>query len=175
MNWREPLHVSVARGNAGRSGVFDDRAFVAESNRIERIYREPTSEELAEHDRFTSLPVLTLDEVVRFVAVYQPDARLRIRSGLNATVGNHIPPMGGPGVGYALEEILAEANESTSPYQVHVRYEALHPFTDGNGRSGRAIWAWMMEKLHGGYPLGFLHHFYYQALDASRAEELENP
>ena len=145
--------------------------FVTESNRIERILRAPTPAEIDAHDRFVSLPRLTLDELIRFVEVYQPDAELRVRAGLNVTVGNHVPPMGGPAVGYALEELLERANTSTSPFSIHVEYETLHPFTDGNGRSGRAIWAWMMENLYGGYPLGFLHHFYYQSLSGARLPE----
>ena len=145
--------------------------FVTESNRIERILRAPTQAEIDAHDRFVSLPRLTLDELIRFVEVYQPDAELRVRAGLNVTVGDHVPPMGGPAVGYALEDLLERANASTCPFSIHVEYETLHPFTDGNGRSGRAIWAWMMENLYGGYPLGFLHHFYYQSLSGTRLPE----
>ena len=40
-----------------------------------------------------------------------------------------------------------------------------HPFTDGNGRSGRALWLWQMNN-HA--PFGFLHTFYYQTLENSR-------
>jgi hypothetical protein len=38
------------------------------------------------------------------------------------------------------------------------------PTTDGNGRSGRALWLWCMR---GRAPLGFLHQFYYQTLGAA--------
>ena len=48
--------------------------------------------------------------------------------------------------------------------ETHVRYELLHPFLDGNGRSGRALWLWLMGQA----PLGFLHTFYYQTLSAAR-------
>jgi Fic family protein len=62
-----------------------------------------------------------------------------------------------------------------SPFAAHVRYEHLHPFTDGNGRSGRAIWAWqMLYQGRGEIPLGFLHHFYYQSIqNAAMKDEHE--
>ena len=53
--------------------------------------------------------------------------------------------------------------EDASPFAVHVAYENLHPFMNGNGRSGRALWLWHMggiEKV----PLGFLRTWYYQSL-----------
>jgi Fic family protein len=56
-----------------------------------------------------------------------------------------------------------------SPYQQHHQYESLHPFTDGNGRSGRTIWAWHMMRVgRDPFALPFLHRFYYQALEAGR-------
>jgi fido (protein-threonine AMPylation protein) len=141
--------------------------FVRESNRIEGINKEPTKGEMLEHDRFIDLAVVTAVDLKRFVAVYQPNARIRNRIGMNVRVGSYAPKPGSEMIPILLEELLDDIEEKT-PYQAHVEYELLHPFTDGNGRSGRALWAWHMIQNKGNYNLGFLHHFYYQSLDAAR-------
>lgn len=140
------------------------REFIAESNNIEGIHRV-TNEEIDETERFLALPKLTVEDVSSLVSVYAPHAKLRISPGMNVIVGEHVPPYGGPQILIRLDALLeAISSHSYSPYEGHIRYETLHPFMDGNGRSGRAIWLWQMGKA----PLGFLHHFYYQALQGAR-------
>lgn len=139
---------------------MDEIDFIRESNRIEGIYRDPTPEEVNEFDRFMKLDVITVDELNKFVSVYQPDAQLRDKKGLDVRIGNHIPPKGGPDIRIKLEELLKNANPINS-FSTHIKYEKLHPFTDGNGRSGRMLWAWQ----YGDLSLGFLHRFYYQTLE----------
>lgn len=148
---------------------MDTFHFVAESNKIEGITRLPKDIEVEEHDRFINQDVITIDELMRFISVYQPNARLRDHVGLNVRVGNYTPSKGGLHIRESLSFILkAIEGNHYEPYEAHVEYEKLHPFTDGNGRSGRALWAWHMKQTIGKYPLGFLHHFYYQALSGSR-------
>lgn len=137
---------------------------VRESNRIEGILKDPTPTEIAEHERFVALERITINELEHFVKIYQPNAVIRDRSGLDVSVGGHIPPRGGANVRILLDALLFEiAAERLDAWQAHVKYEALHPFTDGNGRSGRALWYWMMVG-DGRANLGFLHAFYYQTL-----------
>lgn len=146
--------------------MSDLASFVAESNAIEGIRREPLSAEVQAHMDILCLEALTVPDIVRFVDMIAPGHVLRDRPGLNVTVGSHRPPAGGADITWSLSDILRDVNGHVAPYDCHCAYEKLHPFTDGNGRSGRMIWLWQMTRLHGGAPLGFLHHWYYQSLEA---------
>ncbi len=99
-------------------------------------------------------------------------------------VGRYVPPPP-PDVSGLMFELLAWWNvevEKMSPVLssavLHYRFEAIHPFADGNGRTGRALALWEL------YRRGFdTHHIfsvdefyredrarYYAALDAVRRE-----
>ncbi len=145
--------------------------FVRESNRIEGINRI-LEHEVEGHRAFLSSDATT-EDIEMFIDVCVPGHRLRENLGMNVTVGNHTPPAGGPEVRGRLKEILFHAVENcdSTPFRTHCLYEKLHPFTDGNGRSGRALWLWMMinQQANGEEmvkDLGFLHCFYYQTLTA---------
>ena len=147
--------------------------FVHESNRIEGIVREigdaQTIAELRATAQFIELGRMSTNAIAALVGVFQPDAVLRDKPGLNVRVGPHVAPRGGPAIVKALDELAEEANDSRDPYDIHCRYETLHPFTDGNGRSGRALWLWQMHRLGYGTPsIGFLHTWYYQSLQGFR-------
>lgn len=153
------------------------KAFIKESNRIEGIKRAPKKTEIEEYQRFMAQDSLSIDDVAQFVSAYQPGALLRDKRGMNVRIGNYYPsggggdyypPVGSPDIRQNLQKILDIANcnrgDKSIAYQVHQKYENLHPFMDGNGRSGRMLWMWMMKRA----PLGFLHTWYYQSLSGWR-------
>jgi hypothetical protein len=145
---------------------FSLESFVRESNRIENIHRNPTSREIDAHERLLADVILGLGRLETFVSAIQPGAKLRRSPGMDVRVGNHYPPRGSALVESRLLDILHLSNLRT-PFATHHDYENLHPFMDGNGRSGRALWLRMMGGIERA-PLGFLHHWYYQSLDAVR-------
>ena len=144
---------------------------IAESNRIEGITRPPTNAEIEEFHKFLGLKQVTPEDLAIFVRVYQPNAKMRTEHGMDVQVGGHVPIRGGPKVLEELQHIVDMANKHPQDaFIIHLKYEMLHPFMDGNGRSGRMLWYWCMEKSGQRRlaDLGFLQAFYYQTLRESQ-------
>lgn len=161
-------------------GDFDVslRAFIEESNRIEGIIRAPTAAEVREHEEFLKLPLVMVDHLRRFVKVVAPGKYLRTELGMDVRVGSHIAPRGGPEILARLDSLLDQiAAGLLTAWEAHRAYETLHPFMDGNGRSGRVLWLWQMLHQHDdpwALKRGFLHSFYYQTLGECRLPPTPN-
>ena len=153
--------------------------FIVESNRIEGIHHTG-AEDLAAHETFLARPMIKPADLSIFVSTIAPGERLRTVYGMGVTVGDHVAPAGGPTIVHLLNNITTNLR-NRSPYENHVLYEDLHPFTDGNGRSGRVLWLWQMinhgSKLDGrrARELLFFHTMYYQSLRGSRFPRIQRP
>ena len=63
---------------------------------------------------------------------------------------------------------LEKLEIKSGPFYIHNKFVNIHPFMDGNGRTGRAIWARQMIRHYSyGFELNFLHQFYYQSIQAA--------
>lgn len=153
--------------------------FVRESNLIEGITRDPTDDELNATGEFLDdlTSPITIEQVCELQAVYAPGRPLRDHVGMSVRIGNYVAPMGGRTIQIELMTLIRNLNKAKpglydNPWQTHLTFERLHPFMDGNGRTGRTLWAWHMLRVGlDPFALSFLHRFYYQTLenDAERS------
>jgi len=145
--------------------------FVEESNRIEGIPEVREGEVRELHDFLArDLSIATVEDLV---TAFTRGARLRSLKGMDVWIGDHTPPRGGAEVVAKLDRLLERIrHHELRPWEAHIIYEMLHPFEDGNGRSGRAIWLWMMVRDANPAVTQerrlFLHEFYYQTLSEDR-------
>ena len=70
--------------------------FVRESNKIEGIFRDPTTKEILAFENFLELPDVQIHSLQGLVECFQPGAVLRDKPGMNVLIGDHRPPAGGP-------------------------------------------------------------------------------
>jgi hypothetical protein len=149
--------------------------FQKESNAIEGIMEVKQSQIQALYD-FVMLDKITVEDLCKLAKSLQPRKSkkhpnlkpplLRDKRGRNVSVGNYTPPFGGSHIRNELEVILKSNWDS---FKIHVSYEMLHPFTDCNGRTGRAIWLWKRrQELQKTPTLLFLQSFYYQTLESKQ-------
>lgn len=63
-----------------------------------------------------------------------------------------------------LMDVFFDSLPHLNSWEAHRRYEAIHPFEDLNGRTGRLLWLQKFIEEGNGTPQSFLQMFYYQTL-----------
>ncbi len=142
-------------------GVCDLCRFLIESNKIEGIFTKPSKDQIFKAKAFLRLKQIEVADLCQMANSFEPGVLLRTQPGMDVHVKEFIAPKGGPEMILDLQHLL---ESSAPPYESHRWFEALHPFTDGNGRTGRLYWLWKMQAEGSQTHLGFLHTWYYQSL-----------
>lgn len=150
-----------------------DKNFIRESNLIEGI-DNPVEDErswaawewLKDQDQI-SIPVL-LELHKRITAAQLHHSESGAFRKVPVSVGGYMPP--GPFVAqqmayeWLMDLIFHRA--TLDPKEMHIRFEKIHPFVDGNGRTGRML-MWWHEVKNGQEPTLIRsneadRHYYYQ-------------
>ena len=120
--------------------------FVRVSNRIAGIARDPTAAEISAHRGLLAANSLRVENLELFVHHVAPGAGLRGGLAANAEPGDEESSRDEDLRADLATIVLAAQTRSASPHRVHRIYRLLRPFTDGNGRCGRALWMWQVMR-----------------------------
>jgi hypothetical protein len=144
--------------------------YTVASNFIEGIDRDPVAleREVNALDELIGTPSLGSVEMLRFLSVVEPTARIRAGAKDGVAVGSHVAPAGGPHMYREVADLLIDISRSdTNPVFTYAAWQHLHPLTDGNGRTGRALYAWQNINRRNRIPLpSFVHDYHYEVLSS---------
>lgn len=128
--------------------------FLKESNAIEGIYDNPSLEQaILAWEYLMNEDVLTVSVILKTHKILMNNQRLQSNHkgyfrDCNVRVGNWVA-MTHHMVGPSMQQWCFEAMRAypaIDPIALHIQYEKIHPFVDGNGRTGRMFMNWMFMK-----------------------------
>lgn len=146
----------MANREQRRASDFDVKAYIKASNEIEGIYSEQENAQSlaawAYLDKLETLSHLDICTVQKLITINQQDLRPNQRgyyrnvSQTNVQVGGRVAA----DYSYVEDLMIKWLNDiaEMTPLVGHIRFEAIHPFVDGNGRTGRMLY-WFVCKRRG--------------------------
>lgn len=150
-----------------------EREFLYESNKIEGVYDDVSLEQAIEAWEFLlgkkELTVGVILKAHKILMLHQnlaPDQKGYFRRCM-VYIG-HKAGMNWVKIPDAIEKWLYWMNmtaDDEMAKKLHIEYEHIHPFVDGNGRTGRMFYNW--QRLKSGLPIHVIHegeeqYSYYQ-------------
>jgi Fic family protein len=171
-----------------RSNDFDIKKYIKASNEIEGIYSEKEDlQSLAAWAYLDGLETLSHNDIMKVQKMItinqslQPNQRGYYRglagNTTNVTIGGRYAPDQSL-VPELMNNWLLDVPRMT-PLTSHIRFEVIHPFADGNGRTGRMLY-WYICKRRGIKPEYYNadtqkdREHYYRLFDHDRVIKLSN-
>ena len=142
---------SVAQGKVGLDihlAALGDWVpdFVRISNRMAGITREPTVSEISAHRGLLAANALRVENLEMFVHHVAQGAQVRSETGARAVSADEEITSAEELKADLATIVLAAQKQAASPQRLHRIYTMLSPFTDGNGRAGRALRRWQIMR-----------------------------